>query len=155
MFDPAHDVASMDTKSKRDIIFLLGFGVSYIDEIIGVGENWDVHVLIRSSHIPNPVRVANPFQRMMVAAIPTSNKKFRLHIWLPKSKKLYLSTILLIIENSSYNLWRLWKSTILMIKSKVCCQTMCGGTMLSRTMRESATKKRWRWILWQRLPGFL
>ena len=74
MFDPAHDVASMDTKSKRDIIFLLGFGVSYIDEVIGVGENRDVHVSIRSSHIPNPVRVVNPFQIMMVAAITTSMK---------------------------------------------------------------------------------
>ena len=59
----------METKSKTDIICLWGFGVSYIDEFIGVGENWDVHVLIRSSHIPNPVRVANRFQRMMTAAI--------------------------------------------------------------------------------------
>ena len=74
MFDPAHDVVSMETNSKADIICLLGFNVSYIDEFIVVGENWDVHVWIRSSHIPNQVRVANPFQRMMVAAIPTSMK---------------------------------------------------------------------------------
>ena len=52
----------------------MGFGVSYIYEVIGVGEKWDVHVLIRSSHIPNPVRVLNPFQRMMVAEILTSMK---------------------------------------------------------------------------------
>ena len=74
MFDPAHDVISTETNSKTDIICLLGFGVSYIDEIIGVGENWDVHVLICSSHIPNPIRVVNPFQIMMVAAILTSMK---------------------------------------------------------------------------------
>ena len=72
MFDPAHDVVSMETTSKTDIMCLLGFRVSYIDEVIGVGENWDVHILIRSSHITNPVRVANPFQRMMAAAISTS-----------------------------------------------------------------------------------
>ena len=74
MFDPAHDVVSMETKWKTDIICLLGFRVSYIYEVIGVGENWDVRVSIRFSHITNPVRVANSFQRMMVAAIPTSMK---------------------------------------------------------------------------------
>ena len=47
---------------------------STLDEVIGVGENWDVHVSIRSSHVPNPFRVVNPFQIMMVAAILTSMK---------------------------------------------------------------------------------
>ena len=74
MFDPTHDAVSMEKKPKADIICLLGYGISYIYEVIGVGENWDVHVSISSSHIPNPVRVANPFQRMMAAAIPTSMK---------------------------------------------------------------------------------
>ena len=64
----------MENNSKTDIMCLLGFGVSYIDEVIVVGEHWDVHVLICSSHILNPVRVANPFQRIMAAAIPTSMK---------------------------------------------------------------------------------
>ena len=39
MFDPAHNVASMETNSKTDTIFLLGFGVSYIYEVIGIGKN--------------------------------------------------------------------------------------------------------------------
>ena len=96
MFDPAHAVVLMEKKSKTDIICLLGFRVSYIYEVIGIGENWDVHVSIRSSHIPNPVRVANTFQRMMVAAIPTSMKTLSA-FWLPKSTTFYLSTIVLII----------------------------------------------------------
>ena len=39
MFDPAHDFVSMETNSKTDIICLLGFGVSYVDEVIRVGEH--------------------------------------------------------------------------------------------------------------------
>ena len=74
VFDPAHAVVLMETKSKTDIICLLGFRVSYIYKVIAVGENWYVHVSIRSSHILNPVVVANPFQRMMAAAIPTLMK---------------------------------------------------------------------------------
>ena len=60
--------------------------------------------------------------------------KFHLCIWLPKSTTFYLSTIVLIIENTSYNLWRLWKIPILMIKSKVCCRTISGGKTLGTAM---------------------
>ena len=74
VFDPAHAAVLMEKKSKTDIICLLGFRVSYIYEVIGIGENWDVHVSIRSSHIPNPFRVVNPFQIIMSAEIPTSMK---------------------------------------------------------------------------------
>ena len=61
MFDSAHNGVSMETNSKTDIICLLGFGVSYIDEVIGVGGNWGVHFLLPSSRILNPVSVANYF----------------------------------------------------------------------------------------------
>ena len=74
MFDPAHVVLSMEKNPKTDIIYVLSFGASYIYEVIGIGENWDIHVLICSSHITNPVRVANPFQSMMAVAFPTSMK---------------------------------------------------------------------------------
>ena len=80
MFDPSHNVVTMEEKLKTDITCLLGFGVSYICEVIGLGENWDIHVSIRSSHIANPVRVENPFQGVTAGAILTSVKISSLYL---------------------------------------------------------------------------
>ena len=103
MFDSPHNGVSMETNSKTDIICLLGFGVSYIDEVIGVGGNWDVHFLLPSSRILNPVSVANYFQRIMAAVIMTSMKIPSAYSS-AKINNFHLSTIVLIIENGSYNL---------------------------------------------------